>query len=107
MWVVKIGGSLNRDPLLPLWLELMAQLGGGRVTIVCGGGSFAEEAKHANVHWRFDHNLHAHNMAVLAMSQAAYLASGLEPKLCLAVSEASVRPAHVYLAQGAIKYIAR
>ena len=85
MWVVKISGSLNRDPLLPLWLELMAQLGGGRVTIVCGGGSFAEEARHANVHWRFDHNLHAHNMAVLAMSQAAYLALGLEPRLCLAV----------------------
>ena len=93
MWVVKISGSLNRDPLLPLWLELMAQLGGGRVTIVCGGGSFAEEARHANVHWRFDHNLHVHNMAVLAMSQAAHLALGLEPKLCLAVSEASVRPA--------------
>ena len=91
MWVVKISGSLIRDPLLPLWLELMAQLGGGRVTIVCGGGSFAEEARHANVHWRFDHNLHAHNMAVLAMSQAAYLALGLEPKLCVAVNEASIR----------------
>ena len=40
MWVVKISGGLNKDPLLPFWLELMAQLGGGRVTIVCGGGSF-------------------------------------------------------------------
>ena len=29
MWVVKIGGSLNNDPVLPQWLELLAQLGGG------------------------------------------------------------------------------
>lgn len=91
MWVVKITGSLNRDPLLPSWLELMAQLGGGRVTLVCGGGTFAREARHAYAHWRFDHNLHADNMAVLAISQAAYLALGLEPKLRLAISEASIR----------------
>jgi 5-(aminomethyl)-3-furanmethanol phosphate kinase len=91
MWVVKVSGSLNRDPLLPLWLELMAQLGGGRVTIVCGGGSFAEEARHAHAHWRFDNSLHAHNMAVLAMAQAGYLALCLEPRLRLAASEASIR----------------
>lgn len=91
MWVVKISGSLNRDPLLPMWLELMAQLGGGRVTIVCGGGSFADEVRHAHAHWRFDNSLHAQNMAVLAMAQAGYLALCLEPKLRLAVSEASIR----------------
>lgn len=91
MWVVKISGSLNRDPLLPLWLELMAQLGGGRVTIVCGGGSFADEARQAHAHWRFDNSLHAHNMALLALAQAGYLALCLEPKLRLAVSEASIR----------------
>ncbi len=91
MWVVKISGSLNRDPLLPLWLELLAQLGGGRVTIVCGGGSFADEARNALAHWRFDNGLHAHNMALLALAQAGYLALCLEPRLHLAVSEASVR----------------
>lgn len=91
MWVVKISGSLNRDPLLPLWLELMAQLGGGRVTVVCGGGSFSQEARHAHAHWRFGSSLHAHNMAVLAMAQAGYLALCMEPKLHLAASEASVR----------------
>lgn len=91
MWVVKISGSLIRDRLLPAWLELMAQLGGGRVTVVCGGGSFAEEARRAHTHWRFDNNLHAHNMAVLAMAQSAYLASGLEPRLRLAASEAGIR----------------
>lgn len=91
MWVVKISGSLNRDPLLPLWLELMAQLGGGRVTIVCGGGSFAEEARHAHAHWRVANSLHAHNMALLALAQAGYLALCLEPKLHLAASEAGIR----------------
>jgi aspartokinase-like uncharacterized kinase len=90
MWVVKIGGSLNKDPLLPQWLELMAQLGGGRVTIVCGGGNFSDEVRHAQAHWHFD-NLSARNMAVLAMAQMAYLAHGLEPRLQLASSEASIR----------------
>jgi 5-(aminomethyl)-3-furanmethanol phosphate kinase len=83
MWVVKIGGSLNGDPLLPRWLELMAQLGGGRVTLVCGGGGFADEVRRVQSHWRFD-DLAAHNMAVLAMAQSAYLAHGLNPLLHLA-----------------------
>ena len=91
MWVVKISGSLNRDPLLPLWLELMAQLGGGRVTIVCGSGGFADEARRAHAHWRFNNSLHAHNIALLALAQAGYLALCLEPRLRLAASEASIR----------------
>jgi 5-(aminomethyl)-3-furanmethanol phosphate kinase len=90
MWVVKIGGSLNKNPLLPAWLELLAQLGGGRVTVVCGGGNFADEVRVSRSHWNFDH-LPAHNMAILAMAQTAYLAHGVEPKLRLAVSESSIR----------------
>ena len=54
MWVVKIGGSLNTDPLLPEWLDLLVQLGGGRVTLVCGGGAFADEVRRAQAHWHFD-----------------------------------------------------
>jgi 5-(aminomethyl)-3-furanmethanol phosphate kinase len=61
------------------------------VTIVCGGGRFAEEARYAHAHWRFDNSLHAHNMAVLATAQAGYLALCLEPRLRLAVNEASIR----------------
>jgi aspartokinase-like uncharacterized kinase len=90
MWVVKIGGSLNKDPLLPQWLELMAQLGGGRVTVVCGGGSFVDEVRLSQAHWNLD-DLPVRNMAVLAMAQMAYLAQGLEPRLQLAASEASIR----------------
>ena len=65
--------------------------GGGRVTLVCGGGNFAEEARLAHAHWRFDKGPHAHNMALLTLAQAGYLALCLEPKLRAAVSEASVR----------------
>lgn len=80
MWVVKIGGSLNEDPRLPAWLDLFASLGGGRVILVCGGGAFADEVRRAQSRWCFD-DLAAHNMAVLAMMQSAYLAKGLEPRL--------------------------
>jgi 5-(aminomethyl)-3-furanmethanol phosphate kinase len=90
MWVVKLGGSLNADPLLPQWLELLVQLGGGRVTIVCGGGRFADEVRHAQAHWHFD-DVQAHNMAVLAMAQSAYLAQGLVPKLRAVTSQAQIR----------------
>ncbi|MCI4431342.1 MAG: aspartate kinase [Burkholderiales bacterium] len=90
MWVVKLGGSMNTDPLLPGWLDLLAQLGGGRVTIVCGGGTFADEVRSAQAHWHFD-DLAAHNMAVLAMAQNAYLARGLNPALRMAATQAEIR----------------
>ncbi len=90
MWVVKIGGSLASDPLLPQWLDLLAQLGGGRVTLVCGGGVFADEVRRAQAHWQFD-DLAAHNMAVLAMAQTAHLAQGLNPALQLAATETEIR----------------
>lgn len=89
MWVVKLGGSLNGDPLLAQWLELLVQLGGGRVTVVCGGGGFADEVRRAQSHWHFD-DVPAHNMAVLAMAQTAYMAHALQPALHLASSQAEV-----------------
>jgi 5-(aminomethyl)-3-furanmethanol phosphate kinase len=90
MWVVKLGGSLTGDPLLPQWLALLAQLGGGRVTVVCGGGRFADEVRHAQALWQFD-DVAAHNMAVLAMAQNAYMAQGMNPRLQLAGSEDEIR----------------
>jgi len=92
MWVVKISGSLSADPLLPQWLRLLAQLGSGRVTVVCGGGGFVEAVRHARTLWRFD-DVPARNMTVLAMAQMAYMAQGLEPSLRLVGSEASLRKA--------------
>lgn len=89
MWVVKLGGSLGTDPLLPQWLELLAQLGGGRVTVVAGGGGFADEARRLQGHWQFD-DLAAHNMAVLAMAQTAYQLHALNPALQLATCKADI-----------------
>ena len=82
MWVVKIGGSLCADPLLPEWLDLLAELGRGRVTVVCGGGGFADEVRRVQAHWQFS-DLAAHNMAVLAMAQYAYQLNAINPALKL------------------------
>jgi aspartokinase-like uncharacterized kinase len=90
MWVVKIGGSLCDDPVLPQWLELLAELGGGRVTVVCGGGSFADEVRRAQAHWQFN-DLAAHNMAVLAMAQTAYQLHALNPALLLTTRKTDIR----------------
>jgi aspartokinase-like uncharacterized kinase len=90
MWVVKIGGSLNTNPRLPAWLDLLANCGGGRVIVVCGGGSFADEVRRAQAHWHFG-DLSAHNMAVLAMAQTGYLLHALNPALQLARSKTDIR----------------
>ena len=90
MWIVKLGGSLNTNPVLPAWLDLLAECGGGRVIVVCGGGAFADEVRRTQARWQFD-DLSAHNMAVLAMVQTAYLLHGLNPALQLARSKTDIR----------------
>jgi aspartokinase-like uncharacterized kinase len=90
MWIVKLGGSLGTDPLLPQWLDLLAQLGGGRITVVAGGGGFSDEARRLQGHWQFD-DLAAHNMAVLAMAQTAYQLHALNPALQLATRKSDIR----------------
>ena len=92
MWVVKIGGSMTRDPRLPHWLQMLATLGGGRVTVVPGGGAFADAARQAQAHWGVD-DLAGHNMAVLAMAQVAQLLHALEPRLPLVQHDAEIREA--------------
>jgi aspartokinase-like uncharacterized kinase len=90
MWIVKLGGSLCADPMLPQWLDLLAQLGGGRVTIVSGGGVFADEVRRTQAHWQFN-DLAAHNMAVLAMAQMAYQFNAMNPSLQLTTSKTDIR----------------
>ena len=90
MWVVKLGGSLGADPALPMWLDLLAQLGGGRVTVVCGGGSFADEVRRSQIQWQFN-DLAAHNMAILAMAQLAYQLNAMNPALQLTTSKTDIR----------------
>lgn len=90
MWIVKLGGSLNNSPFLRDWLDLLAECGGGRVILVCGGGAFGDAVRHAQAHWRIN-DLSAHNMAVLAMAQTAYLVHGLNPALQLTRSKADIQ----------------
>jgi aspartokinase-like uncharacterized kinase len=90
MWIVKLGGSLCADPILPQWLDLLAQLAGGRVTLVGGGGTFADEVRRLQSHWQFN-DLAAHNMAVLAMAQTAYQLNAMNPTLKLASSRSDIR----------------
>jgi aspartokinase-like uncharacterized kinase len=90
MWVVKLGGSLNRNPRLETWLRTLADLGGGRVAIVTGGGGFADVARDVQRQWRID-EVAAHNMAVLAMAQSAYLMRAIEPRLVIAADEDAIR----------------
>jgi len=90
MWIVKIGGSLNTNPILADWLALLTECGGGRVIVVSGGGAFGDEVRQAQAHWRIG-ELSAHNMAVLAMAQTAYLMHGLNPALQLTRSKADIR----------------
>lgn len=88
-WVVKIGGSLNADPLLPRWLDVLTQLGGGRIVVVCGGGRFADAVREHQALWKYD-ELAAHNMALLAMAQTAYFLRALNPALQLVTEEADI-----------------
>ena len=90
MWIVKLGGSLAQDPRLPRWLEMLAEVGGGRVLVVPGGAGFADAVRASQAHWHFD-DLAAHNMAVLAMAQTAHLFHALEPRLQLAGDEEAIR----------------
>lgn len=89
MWVVKLGGSFCSDPRLPDWLSLVTQLGGGRIALVCGGGGLADEVRRLQSRWALD-DLPAHNMAVLAMVQNAYMLHGLNPALQPVSREADV-----------------
>lgn len=92
MWIVKLGGSLARSPSLPHWLHMVAEVGGGRVTVVPGGAAFADAVRYAQAQWRFD-DLAAHNMAALAMVQTALMLHALEPRLAIARQDSDIRRA--------------
>jgi 5-(aminomethyl)-3-furanmethanol phosphate kinase len=86
MHIVKLGGSLSREPALPRWLEMLAEVGSGRVIVVPGGGGFADQAREAQAWWQLD-DLVGHNMAVLGMAQTAFMMQALCPALQLAADE--------------------
>jgi len=80
MWVVKIGGSLAADELLPCWLHALSCYGGGEVVIVPGGGPFAEQVRISQHSWHIDDSA-VHVMALLAMEQYGFLMSGIRTDL--------------------------
>lgn len=87
MWVVKLGGSLGRDPRLKSWLKFLARPGWCKV-VVPGGGAFADQVRESQSRWRFDDRT-AHRMAILAMQQYGWMLAGIQPAL-IPVSRAAV-----------------
>jgi len=65
--VVKIGGSLWRAPQLAQWIAALREFP-GPLTLVPGGGPFADAVRAAQPHMGFSDDA-AHEMAVLAMEQ--------------------------------------
>ena len=96
MWVVKLGGSLDRAGYLRDWTHALAEAGSPLI-IVPGGGEFANAVRAAQGRWDLD-DAAAHRMAILAMEQTAHLLCGICPELIpvagIASPEAS--PAHPY-----------
>jgi aspartokinase-like uncharacterized kinase len=92
--VVKIGGSLARDPRLAHWLALLAEAGAGQVVIVPGGGPFADQARLAHSALALD-AIVAHNMAVLGMVQYAMqmhgICAALAPSTTIAAIDDALR----------------
>lgn len=89
MWVVKVGGSLSASDDLSAWLDVLAELGGGRVVIVPGGGPFADQVRRSQARWDFDDTV-AHHMALLAMEQYGWMLAGMRPELQCASSIAGI-----------------
>ena len=82
MWVIKLGGSLLSSGSLNKWLSIIIEFGKGKLVIVPGGGSFADQVREAQKKWRFDDKA-AHQMALLAMEQTAHLLKSVAPDLSL------------------------
>lgn len=71
--VIKLGGSLMDCDELPAWLDAIQSLAmQTNVVIVPGGGKFADKVRESQSLYQFDDHA-AHNMALLAMCQYAYL----------------------------------
>lgn len=82
--VVKLGGSLHASPALADWLAALKRCR-PPLTIVPGGGPFADAVRAAQPIMRYDDET-AHAMAVLAMEQYALALASREPALALAAS---------------------
>jgi dihydroneopterin aldolase len=91
--VVKIGGSLWASPQLLQWLAALRRAPFA-ITIVPGGGIFADAVRAAQQRMRFSDEA-AHRMALLAMEQYALAIADLDPQLTLVSSVDETRAAHL------------
>ncbi|MBM3563608.1 MAG: uridylate kinase [Alphaproteobacteria bacterium] len=82
--VVKLGGSLHASPTLAAWLAALKRCR-RPLTIVPGGGPFADAVRAAQPVMRYDERT-AHAMAVLAMEQYALALANRDATLELAAS---------------------
>jgi len=91
--VVKLGGSLWTQPeTLRGWLAALARYG-GPLTIVPGGGPFADAVRAAQASLRFS-DAAAHEMAIMGMEQYARALADLAPALVLVETPAEAALAH-------------
>ncbi|GJM04331.1 MAG: hypothetical protein DHS20C09_03220 [marine bacterium B5-7] len=79
--VIKLGGSLMRSSELADWLVTVESLATiSNIIIVPGGGEFADKVREMQCSLGFDDQT-AHRLALLAMTQYAYLLAGLNENL--------------------------
>ncbi|MGZ9409854.1 MAG: amino acid kinase family protein [Methylocystis sp.] len=90
--VVKLGGSLHASPALDDWLAALKRYP-PPLTIVPGGGPFADAVRAAQPTMRYDDET-AHAMAVLAMEQYALALANRDDSLELAASRDAIAAAH-------------
>lgn len=79
MWIVKLGGSLMRRPVLAAWLRAL-RAGGGRLIVVPGGGEYADRVRAAQARAGFS-DAAAHRMALQAMHRYGAMLAGRCPGL--------------------------
>ncbi|MCX8101077.1 MAG: aspartate/glutamate/uridylate kinase [Geminicoccaceae bacterium] len=89
--IVKLGGSLARDPALARWLAAIAEAPEPRL-VVPGGGPFADAVRTLQPRLGFDDRV-AHGAAILAMQQYALLLAAIEPRLILVEREDEIAEA--------------
>jgi aspartokinase-like uncharacterized kinase len=90
MWVVKLGGSLADSEELPLWLDVIATAGAGKVVLAPGGGPWADEVREAQNCEGFDDRV-AHRKALRAMEQYGQVLAATRPGFVVASSSAEIR----------------
>lgn len=90
MHIVKLGGSLAESAELQYWLHACATAGAGRVVVVPGGGSRADEVRILQAQQGFDDG-RAHRLALRAMEAYGRVLARMQPRLVPTAHIATIR----------------